>query len=121
VVTEVLANKVNKLPPQDYNLPIITGFKAYGKCVYSKTQESIVLINAAIQTSSGYFPSMSTVSTLPEGYRPKYDTEISVLFSGSDVRPTGIVQILRDGTIRVICNSDSQSIVFFSVSFLAAQ
>ncbi|MBM6725252.1 hypothetical protein [Pseudoflavonifractor phocaeensis] len=62
-------------PPQEYDLPLAEGVTALYKCRYRKDQFGNIVIKIAARIT-GASKGFVNVATLPEGYRPQFDTAV---------------------------------------------
>lgn len=71
------------IAPETYQLPLADGWTKFdATCRYYKTQESIVIVSIAAQTTQSFRVS-AALATLPEGFRPAADLEVPAIFKGS--------------------------------------
>lgn len=93
-------------PPQEYDLPLASGWSNYGVAVsrYSKDQFGQVSVIIDI-TNAGAIASGSTVATLPAGFRPANPFDAPAIISNDPkgvgkcyFRPNGEIAIAGIGT-----------------------
>lgn len=66
-----LSNKAEKISPQQYDLPLGQYVQEAGYSCYWKDQQGMVFVQFNILLQDGISNILPTISTLPEGFRPK--------------------------------------------------
>ena len=85
--------------PEVHELPLADGWTKFdATCRYYKTQESIVIVSIAAQTTQSFRVS-AALATLPEGFRPAADLEVPAIFKGS--RRLVTIKATADGNLFV--------------------
>ena len=108
-------------PPKEFNLPMVDGWG--GNSRYSKTQESVVLVNLYAELRDGGSCTDGTViATLPSGYRPFAERVGAVSTQDSSGRDAAIIRILANGSVTYQGKILTQSTVriFGCLTFIAA-
>ena len=108
-------------PPKEFNLPMVDGWG--GNSRYSKTQESVVLVNLYAELRDGGSCTDGTViATLPSGYRPFAERIGAVSTQDSSGRDAAIIRILANGSVTYQGKILTQSTVriFGCLTFIAA-
>ena len=70
-VETALSNKVEKISPQQYDLPLGQYVQEAGYSCYWKDQQGMVFLQFNVLLQDGISNILPTISTLPEGFRPK--------------------------------------------------
>lgn len=65
-------------PSQEYDLPLADEVIALYKCRYRKDQFGNIVVKLAARIT-GASSGLTNVATLPEGYRPSFDTEVPAI------------------------------------------
>ena len=86
------------MPPKEFNLPMTDGWG--GNSRYSKTQESVVLVNLYAELGdSGLCTDGTVIATLPAGYRPVAERAFAVSTQDSSGRGVAIIIIPPSGSV----------------------
>lgn len=104
-------------PPQEYELPLDSGFINRSASLYSKDQFGRVFIRISVQTisDSAAIQGTMTIANLPEGYRPKTGVVAPAFADGSGgganvlVRPSGEI---------LVYSSENSSFVHSQITYL---
>ena len=70
-ISTALSNKAEKISPQQYDLPLGQYVQEAGYSCYWKDQQGMVFVQFNILLQDGISNILPTISTLPEGFRPK--------------------------------------------------
>ena len=70
-IRTALSNKAEKISPQQYDLPLGQYVQEAGYSCYWKDQQGMVFVQFNILLQDGISNILPTISTLPEGFRPK--------------------------------------------------
>lgn len=108
-------------PPQEFSLPMSSGWG--GNSRYSKSQESVVLVNLYAELRDGGSCTDGTViATLPSGYRPFAERVGAVSTQDSSGRDAAFIRILANGSVTYQGKILTQSTVriFGCLTFIAA-
>ena len=70
-ISTALSNKAEKISPQQYDLPLGQYVQEAGYSCYWKDQQGMVFVQFDILLQDGISNILPTISTLPEGFRPK--------------------------------------------------
>lgn len=85
-------------PPQEFSLPMSSGWG--GNSRYSKSQESVVLVNLYAELEGGGSCTDGTIiATLPAGYRPAGERVFTVSTQDSSGRDVAIIRVLSNGRV----------------------
>ena len=108
-------------PPQEFSLPMSSGWG--GNSRYSKSQESVVLVNLYAELEGGGSCTDGTViATLPSGYRPFAECVGAVSTQDSSGRDAAIIRILANGSVtyqgKILTKSTVR--IFGCLTFIAA-
>lgn len=122
-ISAALSNKVDKGPPQVYDLPVADGYTvAVDGAGYSKTQEGIVCVFFSISGNFEASPSNlggGIFATLPEGFRPTGIIPVPIV--QQDIPGPDWVKVIvhPDGSMRYFGNG-STTAIYGSVSFVVS-
>ena len=82
-----LANKAEKAPPQEYDLPLAEGFFHYDKSTassYAKADDGLVVVHLYCKRQDGAsFGGAVQLATIPAGYRPSHNVHTAAMLSKS--------------------------------------
>jgi len=112
-----MANKANVEPPQEYHLPLLTGFSG-ANAVYWKNQFGEVHIQGNVTKNSNYIDG-DIIAVMPEGFRPTYDVEQPAVLGGE--YQGAIVQVMLDGNVALRLNPTNCTHAYLSATFISAQ
>lgn len=101
--------------PQEYDLPLSTGFFALPdhKCCFSKSQNGLVLAQLAAGCDSHDFPrGVVHVACLPYGFRPSKQIEVSYAASSRII-------IEADGLVTLLNNDIQLELLVYAIAFYA--
>ena len=93
-------------PPQEYDLPLAAGVTRGKRCVYSKAQDSLVVVRF-----SAAFPATASrtqkIGTLPAGYRSSEATVGAgkITHTSGDTTTAAAVELWENGDITVYGNT----------------
>ena len=107
-------------PPQEFTLPMSSGWG--GNSRYSKSQESVVLVNLYAELEGGGSCTDGTIiATLPAGYRPAGERVFTVSTQDSSGRDVAIIRLLSNGrvTYQGKALTSSPVRVFGNLAFIA--
>ena len=107
-------------PPQEFSLPMSSGWG--GNSRYSKSQESVVLVNLYAELEGGGSCTDGTIiATLPAGYRPGGERVFTVSTQDSSGRDVAIIRLLSNGrvTYQGKALTSSPVRVFGNLAFIA--
>lgn len=107
-------------PPQEFSLPMSSGWG--GNLRYSKSQESVVLVNLYAELEGGGSCTDGTIiATLPAGYRPAGERVFTVSTQDSSGRDVAIIRLLSNGrvTYQGKALTSSPVRVFGNLAFIA--
>lgn len=107
-------------PPQEFSLPMSSGWG--GNSRYSKSQESVVLVNLYAELEGGGSCTDGTIiATLPAGYRPAGERVFTVSTQDSSGRDVAIIRLLSNGrvTYQGKALTSSPVRVFGNLAFIA--
>lgn len=110
-------------PPQEFSLPLSTGWSTNNGCLYRKTQDSMVVIIAQFVLNSGATASDSMeLATLPEGFRPSSYLIVPACMQDGSERLSCVVQISTSGKMIYNGKANTTSVfrVYLNTSFFAA-
>lgn len=103
-------------PPQEYDLPLADGWTAWKPSLYWKTQDNVVTLMIGVRASVAH-DSGATIGTLPEGFRPSFDKEVSATIGKYTI---GTAHVNSSGLVRFFGTSiDINGFVFAELSFIA--
>lgn len=114
------ANKVNKEPPEEFDIPLSSEFSAGGACKYFKTQDGVVTLYGKASKTTGGLVNTDILGTMPVGFRIKSPTEFpATMHSGYAAasllfRTNGVLEI-RTGSSSAV----SQTSLYFFASYVA--
>lgn len=110
-------------PPQEFSLPLSTGWSTNNGCLYRKTQDSMVVIIAQFVLNSGATASDGMeLATLPEGFRPSSYLIVPACMQDGSERLSCVVQISTSGKMIYNGKANTTSVfrVYLNTSFFAA-
>ena len=110
-------------PPQEFSLPLSTGWSTNNGCLYRKTQDSMVVIIAQFVLNSGATASDGMeLATLPEGFRPRSYLIVPACMQDGSERLSCVVQISTSGKMIYNGKANTTSVfrVYLNTSFFAA-
>lgn len=110
-------------PPQEFSLPLSTGWSTNNGCLYRKTQDSMVVIIAQFVLNSGATASDGMeLATLPEGFRPRSYLIVPACMQDGSERLSCAVQISTSGKMIYNGKANTTSVfrVYLNTSFFAA-
>lgn len=110
-------------PPQEFSLPLSTGWSTNNGCLYRKTQDSMVVIIAQFVLNSGATASDGMeLATLPEGFRPRSYLIVPACMQDGSERLSCVVQISTSGEMIYNGKANTTSVfrVYLNTSFFAA-
>lgn len=104
-------------PPQEFNLPLVSGVTNNYKSTYRKNQFGEVAVIAALSHATAL---PAVVATLPAGYRPAIDLTFPAVLRNSSGNVAWTVRVGANGQISIRENFGTATSLYFSASFLAA-